>query len=98
MFDTLVESGSHSDDLARKGSFFLGTMVLYSIVLVAVAVIGIYWYNDAIPDPSLELLTLVAPAPRAREQAAKPKEEPKPATEKTQTAVVTRTENAVIAP
>ena len=37
MFDTLVESGSHSEDLARKGSFFLGTMVLYSIVLVAVA-------------------------------------------------------------
>jgi len=98
MFDTLVESGSHSDDLARKGSFFLGTMVLYAIVLVAVSVIGIYWYNDAIPDPSLELLTLVAPAPMAEEQAAKPKEEPKPATEKTQTAVVTRTEISVIAP
>jgi len=98
MFDTLVESGSHSDDLARKGSFFLGTMVLYSIVLVAVSVVGIYWYNDAIPDPSLELLTLVAPAPMAEEQAAKPKEEPKPATEKTQTAVVTRTEISVIAP
>jgi protein TonB len=98
MFDTLVESGSHSDDLARKGSFFLGTMVLYAIVLVAVSVIGIYWYNDSIPDPSLELLTLVAPAPMAEEQAAKPKEEPKPATEKTQTAVVTRTEISVIAP
>ena len=98
MFDTLVESGSHSEDLARKGSFFLGTMVFYSIVLVAVAVISVYLYNDAIPDPSLELLTLVAPAPMAEEQAAKPKEEPKPATEKTQTAVVTRTEISVIAP
>ena len=51
MFDTLVESGSHSDDLARKGSFFLGTMVLYSIVLVAVAVLSVYLYNDSIPDP-----------------------------------------------
>jgi protein TonB len=98
MFDTLVESGSHSDDLARKGSFFLGTMVLYAIVLAAVSVIGIYWYNDAIPDPSLELLTLVAPAPMAEEQAAKPKEEPKPASEKQQTAVVTRTEISVNAP
>ncbi|MFL6281769.1 MAG: TonB family protein [Pyrinomonadaceae bacterium] len=97
MFDTLVESGSHSDDLARKGSFFLGTMVLYAIVLAAVSVIGIYWYNDSIPDPSLELLTLVAPAPMAEEQAAKPKEEPKPAT-KVETAVVTRTEISVIAP
>jgi protein TonB len=98
MFDTLVESGSHTDDLARKGSFFLGTMVLYAIVLAAVSVIGIYWYNDAIPDPSLELLTLVAPAPMAEEQAAKPKEEPKPASEKQQTAVVTRTEISVNAP
>ena len=96
MFDTLVESGSHSDDLARKGSFFLGTMVLYSIVLVAVAVIGIYWYNDSIPDPSLELLTLVAPAPMA-DEAPKPKEEPKPAAKQEQ-AVVTRTEISVIAP
>ena len=33
MFDTLVESGSHTDDLARKGSFFLGTLVLYAVVL-----------------------------------------------------------------
>jgi len=97
MFDTLVESGSHSDDLARKGSFFLGTMVFYAIVLVAVSVISVYLYNDAIPDPSLELLTLVAPAPMAEEQAAKPKEEPKPASDK-QTAVVTRQEISVNAP
>jgi periplasmic protein TonB len=98
MFDTLVESGSHSDDLARKGSFFLGTMVLYSIVLVAVAVIGIYWYNDSIPDPSLELLTLVAPAPMEQEQEqVKPKDEPKPSAKQEQ-AVVTRTEISVIAP
>jgi protein TonB len=97
MFDTLVESGSHTDDLARKGSFFLGTMVVYSIVLVAVAVISVYVYNDSIPDPSLELLTLVAPAPMEQEQTVKPKEEPKPAT-KQETAVVTRTEISVIAP
>jgi protein TonB len=97
MFDTLVESGSHTDDLARKGSFFLGTMVVYSIVLVAVAVISVYVYNDSIPDPSLELLTLVAPAPMEQEQTVKPKEEPHPA-EKQQAAVVTRTEISVIAP
>ena len=97
MFDTLVESGSHSDDLARKGSFFLGTMVVYAIVLVAVAVISVYIYNDSIPDPSLELLTLVAPAPMA-DEAPKPKEEPKPAADKQQQAVVTRTEISVIAP
>ena len=95
MFDTLVESGSHSDDLARKGSFFLGTMVVYAVVLVAVAVIGIYLYNDSIPDPSLELLTLVAPAPMAAEE---PKNEPKPAAAKNEPQVATRQEISVIAP
>jgi protein TonB len=96
MFDTLVESGSHADDLARKGSFFLGTMVIYAIVLVAVTVVGIYLYNDSIPDPSLELLTLVAPAPMQAQEEAKPKEEAKPAKAEPQTAMVK--EMAVIAP
>ena len=95
MFDTLVESGSHADDLARKGSFFLGTMVVYAVVMVAVIVVGIYLYNDSIPDPSLELLTLVAPAPMQQEEA-KPKEEAKPAKAEPQTAMVK--EMAVIAP
>jgi protein TonB len=96
MFDTLVESGSHADDLARKGSFFLGTMVIYALVLVAVTVVGIYLYNDSIPDPSLELLTLVAPAPMQQQEEAKPKEEAKPAKAEPQTAMVK--EMAVIAP
>ncbi len=97
MFDTLVESGSHSDDLARKGSFFLGTLVLYSIVLVAVAVLSIYLYNDAIPDPSLELLTLVAPVPMAEAEAPKASEEPKPAAKQEPTVAMVR-DMAVIAP
>jgi protein TonB len=97
MFDTLVESGSHSDDLARKGSFFLGTLVLYSIVLVAVAVLSIYLYNDAIPDPSLELLTLVAPVPMAQEEAPKAAEEPKPAAKAAPEVAMVR-DMAVIAP
>jgi protein TonB len=96
MFDTLVESGSHTGDLARKGSFFLGTMVVYAVVLVAVAVLSVYLYNDSIPDPSLELLTLVAPVPMQAEEPAKP-DEPKPATkQEPQTAMVK--EMAVIAP
>src|SRR5436305_3047366 len=96
MFDTLVESGSHADDLARKGSFFLGTMVVYAVVMAAVIVVGIYLYNDSIPDPSLELLTLVAPAPMQAQEEAKPKEEAKPAKAEPQTAMVK--EMAVIAP
>ena len=97
MFDTLVESGSHSDDLARKGSFFLGTLVLYSIVLVAVAVLSIYLYNDSIPDPSLELLTLVAPVPMAQEEAPKAADEPKPAAKAAPEVAMVK-DMAVIAP
>jgi protein TonB len=98
MFDSLVESGSHSGDLARKGSFFLGTVVLYTIVLAAVAVLSIYMYNDSIPDPSLELLTLVAPVPMAEAEAPKPAEEPKPAAAKAAPEVAMVKDMAVIAP
>ena len=97
MFDTLVESGSHSDDLARKGSFFLGTMVLYAVVLLGVAVLSIYLYNDAIPDPSLELLTLVAPVPMAQDDTPKAAEEPKPAAKSEPTVAMVK-DMAVIAP
>ena len=97
MFDTLVESGSHSDDLARKGSFFLGTLVLYSIVLVAIAIGSIYLYNDSIPDPSLELLTLVAPVPMAEAEAPKAADEPKPAAKAAPEVAMVK-DMAVIAP
>ncbi|MFL6335236.1 MAG: energy transducer TonB [Pyrinomonadaceae bacterium] len=97
MFDTLVESGSHTDDLARKGSFFLGTMVLYGVVLTAVAVLSIYLYNDSIPDPSLELLTLVAPVPMAQDDTPKAAEEPKPAAKQEPTVAMVK-DMAVIAP
>jgi periplasmic protein TonB len=99
MFDSLVESGSHSDDIARKGSFFLGTMLLYVVGLLAAAVGGIYYANSSIPDPSLELLTLVAPVPVAQQQEQKveQKQEQKPAASK-EPQVNTRVEISVVAP
>jgi protein TonB len=97
MFDSLVESGSHKDDLARKGSFFLGTAVIYAVVLLAVAVGSIVWYNDSIPDPSLELLTLVAPVPMQQQEEPKPADEPKPAARQEPTTAM-RQEISVVAP
>ena len=98
MFDSLVESGSHKDDLARKGSFFLGTFVVYAVVLLAVAVGSVIWYNDSIPDPSLELLTLVAPVPMQQQEEPKPQQdEPKPAARQEPT-VAMRQEISVVAP
>ena len=40
MFDSLVESGSHKDDIARKGSFFLGAAAIYLVILVGLAVLS----------------------------------------------------------
>jgi protein TonB len=99
MFDSLVESGSHSDDIARKGSFFLGTFIFYAVGLTAAAIGGIYYANSSIPDPSLELLTLVAPVPvqQQQEQKVEQKQESKPAA-KNEPQVNTRTEISVVAP
>jgi protein TonB len=100
MFDSLVESGSHTDDLARKGTFFLGTFVIYGVILVAIAIGSIFWYDAHLESQNLELVTLVAPVPMQRQEEAKPeqKDEPKPEASKNQPEVSMRQEISVIAP
>lgn len=78
MFENLVESTSHKDDLARKGSFVLGTIVVYSVVLLGLFVAGIYWYDAQLDNQSLELTTLVAPVPVPPQAAEKPADAAKP--------------------
>ena len=41
MFENLVESGSHKQDLSRKGSFLLGTVAIYLVVGISLLVAGI---------------------------------------------------------
>jgi protein TonB len=92
MFDSLVESGSHKDDLARKGSFFLGTLAIYAVVIIGLTVLSIVAYNNSLPEDNLELMTMVAPVPvQQQEEQQKPQEQPKPA-QQTQQQVATRTE------
>jgi protein TonB len=64
---------------------------------VGVAVLSIYLYNDAIPDPSLELLTLVAPVPMAQDDTPKAADEPKPAAKQDPQVAMVK-DMAVIAP
>ncbi len=46
MFDNLVESSSHKDDISRKGSFILASpLSIYGVLMVAFFVAGIYWYD-----------------------------------------------------
>jgi len=75
MFENLVESTSHKDDLARKGSFILGTLVIYGILGIAFFIAGIYWYDAHLENQNLELTTLVAPVPVQPDQPEPPKPE-----------------------
>ena len=79
MFDNLVESSSHKDDLTRKGSFIGVTALIYGVLLVTFFVAGIYWYDAKLGEMELELTTLVAPVPvPQQEKAPEQKQEAKP--------------------
>lgn len=79
MFDNLVESSSHKDDLARKGSFIGGTIAVYAVVLTALFIGSIFWYDAQLENQNLELVTLVAPVPIEEKAKEPPKEAPKQA-------------------
>jgi protein TonB len=76
MFEHLVESTSHKDDLARKGSFIMGTIAVYVVFLTGFFVLGIYLYDAQLENQNLELTTLMAPVPVPA--AEKPAEAAKP--------------------
>src|SRR5262245_19995669 len=79
MFDNLVESSSHKDDISRKGSFVAATAIIYGVVLLAFFVAGIYWYDNHLGEMELELTTLVAPVPVPQQQKEpEQKQEAKP--------------------
>jgi protein TonB len=68
MFDNLVESGSHKQDLSRKGSFLLGTIAVYAIIGTTLLVIAIMYAQADLDRQDLELTTLVAPVPVPQQQ------------------------------
>ena len=79
MFDNLVESSSHKDDITRKGSFIGVTALIYGVLMVAFFVAGIYWYDAHLGEMELELTTLVAPVPVPQQQKQpEQKQEAKP--------------------
>ena len=45
MFNNLIESGSHKEDVKRRSSFLLGTLALYALLLLIVAIGSIYAYD-----------------------------------------------------
>ena len=79
MFDNLVESSSHKDDLARKGSFIGITLLVYAVLIVTFVIAGIFLYDAHLSEMELELTTLVAPVPVPQQQKQEvQKQEAKP--------------------
>jgi len=79
MFDNLVESSSHKDDLTRKGSFIGITLVVYAVLISAFVIAGIFLYDAHLSEMELELTTLVAPVPVPQQQKEEvQKQEAKP--------------------
>src|SRR5678815_5653925 len=68
MFDNLVESSSHKDDISRKGSFVAATAIIYGVLMLAFFFAFIYWYDNHLGEMELELTTLVAPVPVPQQQ------------------------------
>src|SRR5262245_9656507 len=78
MFENLVESSSHKEDISRKGSFVVATAVIYGVLLVTFFVAGIYWYDNHLGEMELELTTLVAPVPVPQQKQEEQPKQDKP--------------------
>ena len=76
MFDQLVESGSHSEDLKRKGSFLAGFAILYAVLIFATLIVGILLAPAYIDQQTLELTALIAPVPVPQQQQQKQEAKP----------------------
>jgi protein TonB len=78
MFENLVESGSHKQDLSRKGSFLLVTMGIYAVLGTAFIVASIWYMDNSLDAQDLELTTLVAPVPVPQQATPEKPQEAKP--------------------
>jgi TonB family protein len=61
MFSNLVESSSHHNELARKGRFFLATLIGYSLIVLCAGVASIYAYDAHLENQNLEFIALISP-------------------------------------
>ena len=75
MFHNLIESDSHRQEFKRRTSFFLATVVVYSIVLFAAAIVGIYTYDARVEAQTNDLLVdYWIPPVRHNETTSRPHE------------------------
>jgi protein TonB len=58
MFQNLIESASHRQDLARRGRFFLGTLMFYAALCACVGVASVYAYTVRLDEQNYEVTML----------------------------------------
>ena len=76
MFDNLVESGSHSADIKRKGGFLIGFGLFYLVLIGIGLIVAILMAPAYIDQQTLELTALIAPVPVPQaQQKVEPKAE-----------------------
>jgi TonB family protein len=78
MFSHLIESDLHTGELKRRGTFFLGTMAAYAILLMVAGVISVYAYEAHVDDQNLELIALVPPEIEERTKVVPQNPKPEP--------------------
>lgn len=61
MFEKLIESGSHAQDLTRKGSFFAMTLGVYALLILFAGLGSIYAYDAHLDRQELQLSVLLTP-------------------------------------
>jgi periplasmic protein TonB len=61
MFNNLIESSSHINELKRRGSFFLFTVATYALLFVIAGVASIYAYDAHLDEPNSEIITMLNP-------------------------------------
>jgi protein TonB len=62
MFNNLIESSSHINELKRRGSFLLFTAATYAVLFVIAGVASIYAYDAHLEDPTDEDIVMLSPA------------------------------------
>jgi protein TonB len=68
MFNNLIESSSHINEMKRRGSFFLFTVVTYILLFVVAGVASIYAYDAHLENPNTEIVTMLNPVDFAQRE------------------------------
>ena len=100
MFSNLIESGSHTADLKRKGKYLLATTAFYGLLLAAGGVGSIYAYNVRLDyNSDLEVISLMRFPPAESRSEQPRREETRAASAASRSnQVATRTEISVNTP